>query len=161
MKELSTPTQTSIITEHYPLPKQHQMRKSWAVAEARKDNEMRSGINRCTETSYHRIIDAVKLYLKPGEVYYERDHKHDKRQNALAMHCFMTSSSYIYLECLLNYEYMVEYAFHNCQYEADLRAMFAPFPLNHRAVEVELKPNFRAYYDTVLSVQEPHFLHSL
>jgi hypothetical protein len=162
MKEINSTNQKPIIEAHYPLQKKHQFMKRWIVAERRKNWEHQTGMNRCTEAAYHRIIEAVKQrFLMPGELYYDRDYKQDKTENCCAMHSFITPTFYIYLECSFDYEYRVEYAFWNCPFEAEIRTMLRPYPLDRQAREVTLKPDFTAFFDTVLRIQDPRFIHSL
>lgn len=162
MSELSKSNQKPIIEVHYPLPKRFQIMKRWIIAESRKNYEHQRGMNRCLEAAYHRIIVAVKQqFLKPGEVYYDRDYKHDKTENCFAMHSFISPSFYIYLECSFDYDYRVEYAFNTCSFEADIRTMLRPYPLDRQATEVQLKPDFKTFYDTVMRIQDRSFIFTL
>jgi len=144
----------------YQAPKHKQSKKRWIVAQARPEKGRRMQ-NDCTEAAYHRIIEAVKkLYLKHGDIYYDRDLKTDKSQGFLSMHSFLCSNFYIYLQCDFTFDYTVEYAFNNCLFEAEIRKMLAVHPLNAQAKEVALKPDFTTYYQTVLKVQDQQFIHS-
>lgn len=161
MKELATPQPHSIIEAHYPLPKKHRFMKRWVIAEKRENHEQQTGTNRCTEAAYHRIIEAIKSrYFIPGTEYFERDYKRDKTENCLAMHSFIMPSFYIYLESSFTYDYRVEYAFNNCSFEAELRAMLKPFPLDRQATEVKLQPDFKTFYDNIMRIQDQRFITS-
>jgi len=161
MKEFATNPQP-IIQAHYPLPKRYQFKKPWITAQSRKNYEQITGMNRCTEAAYHRIIDAVKQqHLVSGKIYFERDFKFDKSHNCCAMHSFMTSSFYIYLECNIDYIFRVEFAFNDCAYESEIRAMLKPYPLDRQATEVQKQPDFHTLLMNVLHTQDECYLHSL
>ena len=160
MKELKQSDDKPIINTHYPI-NQRQPTKRWVIAQARPE-KLTVMQNNCTEVAYHSVIDAVKkLHLKPNEVYYERDLKNDKSQGSLGMHSFMTPNFYWVLYCEFTYTYAIDFAFYNCPYESELRTMLRPFPLDRQAKEKELQPNFKTFYQNVLKIQDPVYLHSL
>ena len=161
MKEYA-PNPQPIIQTHYPLPKRYQFKKPWIVAQSRKNHDMDQCQNRSTEAAFHRIIDAVKQHLsKSDKIYFERDFRHDKTHNCAAMHSFMTSSFYIYLECNIDYIYRVEFAFNNCPFESEIRQMLQPYPLDRQAVEVQKQPDYHTFFLNLLHIQDECYLHSL
>src|SRR5437879_5619481 len=134
MKELKIFAQTvgQIISEHYPIP-QRLPGKRWKAAQNRGINKLQVTQNECVEHSFHEVLKAVKtLYMKPDEVYFEKDSKEDK-SDFLGMHSFITSSFYWRLDCAFYYDYEVEFAFHNCPYEAEIRRVLRAFPLERQA----------------------------
>ncbi|MDR3695593.1 hypothetical protein [Mucilaginibacter sp.] len=153
-----------IIKEHYPITKKHHRQKRWKIAQSRttethKYQRMR---NEATESDYHKIIAAIKtLYLKPGEIYFERDYKNEESENFMTMHCFMSATCYLYLECDILYDFQVEYAFNNCPFEAAIREMLKPHPFDTRATEKQLQPNFNTSFQRTLKFQEPQFIKNL
>ena len=160
MKELKANPDKSIINTHFPIAKRLPT-KRWIIAQARPEKH-RVDQNNCTEAAYHRVIDAVKtLYLKPNEIYYDRDLKTDKTEGSLGMHSFITPTFYFTLFCEFTYTYAVEYAFYNCPFEAEIRKMMQAYPLDRQAKPRELHPDFTTYYQTVLRIQDTAFLHSL
>ncbi|HAL81511.1 MAG TPA: hypothetical protein DCO83_04140 [Mucilaginibacter sp.] len=150
-----------IIKEHYPITKKYHRRKLWITAQSRtievhKYQRMR---NNATEGDYHRIIAAIKtLYLKPGEIYFERNYKDEESENFMTMHCFMTATCYLNLECDMLYDFQVEYAFNNCPFEAAIKEMLKPHPLDTRAKEIQLQPDFNTSFQRVLKIQEPQYI---
>ncbi|GAB3915375.1 hypothetical protein [Mucilaginibacter boryungensis] len=135
--------------------------KRWTIAMSRPEKYVKM-MNESTEAAYHRIITFIKQqHLKPTERYFERDYKHDTSEGIFGMHCFMTPSFYWALNCSLLYTYEVEFAFSSCPCESDIRHMIRAYPLDRNTSEAQLQPDFKAYYDKVLQVQEPRFIHSL
>lgn len=151
-----------IIREHYPLTRKQYRRKRWAIAQTRGTHQYQAIRNSCTEAEYHRILNAVKtLYLKQGEVYFERNYKHEETENFLSMHSFISATCYLYLECDFCYDFQVEYAFDNCPFEAQIRTFLRIHPLDTRATEKELQPDFKSFFERVLKFQDPQFIHAL
>jgi hypothetical protein len=150
---------------HLPIPiktpptREHRGTKRWVIAQNRGTRPLQAKQNSNTENAYHRIIAAIKQhYLKPGDTYFERDYKQDKTENLFEMHCFMCNSVLLRLDCMLYYDYEVEFAFYDCPFEAAIRAMLKP--LCDRVKEIELKPNFTLYYEHVLRYHKPEFIHT-
>ena len=161
MKELKSNYNHPILNEHYPLAKENRFTKRWVIAASRGNWKQQRLINEALEIAYHSIIDTVKrLYLTDGEIYYDRDYKHDKMENCLAMHSFITSTFYIYLECDFCYDYKMEYDFHNCPFEAEVLEMLKQFPMNHAAKRIHLVPDYTAFYEKVLQIQDSKFIYS-
>lgn len=134
--------------------------KRWAIAQNRSTNPMQAMQNSITENAVHRIITAIKTkYLKPGDVYFERNYKYDKEESIFDVHCFMCSTFMIRLDCMLYYYFEVEYAFHNCPFEAEIREMLRFGPLITQSKEIMLQPDFKAYYEQVLSYHRAEFIH--
>lgn len=157
MKELK-----SILETHYPIPKSQQRAKRWVIAQSRKNFKDQRMQNSAVEAAYLRILDEVKAHHLPSNgVYFERDYRRDKSENCFAMHSFITSSFYWYLECDFLYNYRVEYAFHNSPFKADILAMLKPYPLDRSASEVNLIPDFKTFVLNVLHCQDEIYLHSL
>ena len=92
-----------------------------------------------------------------GEVYYEKDLKHDSSQ-FLAMHSFITPCFYWSLDCAAYYDFEIEFAFHNCPFEAEIRRMLNAYPLDRKAKEKQLQPDFATFYNTALKVQPAEFI---
>jgi hypothetical protein len=161
MKEIKT-NNHPIINTHYPLAKENQFSKRWHIAQSLQNRPQQRLQNDAVEFDYHRILDVVKrLYLKHGEVYFDRDYKHDKTENCLAMHSFMTPTFYWYLECDFCYDFRVEYDFCNCPFESSILAMLKPYPMDRASKRIQLKPDFNTYYNGVVKVQDAKYIHSL
>jgi len=153
-----------IIKQHFPLTKKHHRRKRWITAQSRtiETYKYQRMQNKATEADYHKIIAAVKtLYLKPGEIYFERNYKNEETDNFLTMHCLMSATCYLYIECDFLYYFQVEYAFNNCPFELAIREMLKPHPFDTRATEKELQPDFKTSFERTLKIQEAHFIHTL
>jgi hypothetical protein len=162
MKELKTSDDKPIIKTHYPLTNSRKPGKRWIIASTASQHKQKKMQNECVESAYMRVINAVKrLYLKPGTIYYEKDSRQDKSESATSMHSFITSNFYWHLHCSYLYEYEVEFAFNDCEFEAYIKAMLIPFPLDRQATERKLRPDFNTFFETVLQVQDKCYLHSL
>jgi hypothetical protein len=148
-----------IIQQHYPL-KQTRGNKRWVTAHQRKNYDQMTTHNESIEAAYHRIINAVKsLYMLPGEVCFERDYKHDRLEGLYGMHALITPNFYWRLDCAFTYNYEISYAFHNCTYEAEIRKFMRAYPLDRASTQKQLAPDFNTFYNSVLAVQEPAFIH--
>jgi hypothetical protein len=156
MKELKN---KPIIEAHYPIKRLPT--KRWVIAQSRP-NKLQVMQNDCIEAAYHRIINHVKkLYMKPGDTYYERDLKTDKAEGSLGMHSFMSSTFYWMLYCEFTYQFSVEFAFCNCPFETEVREMLKTYPLDRQATEKELQPNYKSFYEAVQRVQDAKYFHAL
>ena len=159
MKELKHIDDQPIIQTHYPLPRRN---KKWVIAQSRGTNKQQEVVNFCTENAYHRIVKTVKeRYLSPTHIYFERDYKTDQSEGLNGMHSFVTPEFYFRLDCHTTYDFEVEFAFNDCPYEAEIRALLAVFPLDTRAKEKVLQPNFNAIYKWNIENQEACYLYSL
>lgn len=151
-----------ILATHYPIPKSEQRTKRWIIAQSRKNFKDQRMQNSATEAAYLRILNNVKAHHLPSnKVYFERDYRRDTSENCFAMHSFITSSFYWYLECDFLYNYKVEYSFHNCSFEAEIVAALKPYPLDRSASEVNLMPDFKTFVLNVFRCQDEVYLHSL
>jgi hypothetical protein len=157
MRELKPITET-----HYPIPKSEQRAKRWVIAQSRKNFKDQRMQNTAVEAAYLRILDEVKAhYLPSNGVCFERDYRRDKSENCFAMHSFITSSFYWYLECDFLYNYRVEYDFGGCPFESDILAMLKPYPLDRSASRINLMPDFRTFVLNVFHCQDESYPHSL
>ena len=86
---------------------------------------------------------------------------HDKSESATSMQSFITPNFYWHLHCSYLYHYEVEFAFNDCEFEAYIKAMLIPYPLDRQATERKLLPDFNTFFETVLQVQDKCYLHSL
>lgn len=160
MKELKPAQDMPIISKHYPIS-QRQPTKRWVIAQARPE-KLTVMQNECAEAAYHRVIDTVKkLYLKPGEVYYERDTRKDRSAGFLSMHSFITPHFYWVLYCEFTYTYAIDLAFDDCPYKAEVERMLRAYPLDRKAKQKELLPDYKAFYQTLLQHSDAAHLHSL
>ena len=158
MKEFKTVG--DIIQQHYPLPQQRGT-KRWVTSEQRKNYDQQTHHNEPIEAAYHRIVNLVKtLYMQPGEVYFERDFKYDQSFGLFGIHSFITPHFYWRLDCEFTYNYQVTFAFNNCSYEAEIRKLMLAYPLDRTTKEKHLHPDFNVFYNSILALQEPHFIHS-
>lgn len=133
--------------------------KRWIFALRRADTSTIQ-MNEYTELVYHRIIRLIKKWhLNDGEVYCERDYKLDKKDGLFSMHAFMTATFYWRLDCSLLNAYQIEYAFDDCLFENIMRETLCKYPLNQHVVEVVLRPDFKTFYKTTLTIQSQDFLH--
>jgi len=141
-----------------PIPKSEQMRKRWKVAQSRSLHTPQKALNALVEQRYHQVLTKVKQLISGTTPIFERDYRHDSRENALAMHAFIGEHIYLYLECDYSYKYQVEYTFHNCPFEHHIRAMLFTYPLDTRSKVTTLKPDFTTFYENVLRVQDRKYI---
>jgi hypothetical protein len=149
-----------ILQQHYPLPDSRGT-KRWILAQRQQCRVLHETDNYSIEASYHRLLNAVKTrHLKLGEVYFERDYKHDRSEGLTGMHCLITQNFYWRLDCAFTYNYEISFAFDNCRYEAEIRKLMQAYPLDRTATEKQSAPDFNTFYNSVLAVQDPAFIHS-
>jgi len=142
-----------------PIPKHLRMKKRWGYAQTRSLHEPQKALNRTVEGKYHNLLTKVKQLLagQPFPIF-ERDYRYDDSEDALALHAFISYSFYWYLECSYCYDYRISYAFNNCLFEAEVRALLRFHPFDLRATEVQLKPDFINFYKNVLKVQDRKYI---
>jgi hypothetical protein len=150
----------NIIQQHYPLPNSRGT-KRWILAQRQQCRILHETDNASIESSYHQLLNAVKSHhLKLGEVYFERDYKHDRSEGLTGMHCFITENFYWRLDCAFTYNCEISFAFSDCSYETEIRSFMQAYPLDRVTTEKQLAPDFETFYNTVLAVQDPAFIHS-
>lgn len=155
MTNSNKPPQTPILDQHYPKRGKLKAKKKWIISTTRSGWENQKRANELLEQSYHRLIASVKKdYSQSEERYFERDYKYDQDEGYLAMHCFLTPTFYVYLECDLALNYHIEYAFNNCPYERKVRREFEHFTFGNAIKEVELKPDFKTFYKRTLEYND-------
>jgi len=156
MKELKNyQTIGHIIETHFPF--RRKPGKRYLIAQTRGTNPAQVQRNECVEFSYHEVLNLVKTHhLKPGEVYYEKDLKNDKSQY-LAMHSFVTPTFYWRLDCAAYYDFEIEFAFHECPFEDEIRKMFRAFPLDRQTKEKPIT-HYNLFYKAAMVMLEPEFV---
>ncbi|MGY3215301.1 hypothetical protein [Mucilaginibacter sp. HD30] len=157
MKEMHHPFAVksgAILDPQPPKPRRYREQPRWLVTKSRTDQKYQKMQNESVEAVYHRIITLAKqlILLHGGDTIYEQDHKSNP-DSYTGMHSFVTSTFYWRLDCELNYNYEVYYAFHNCPYEQQVRELMHPFPLYCTTHEFKPKQGYEAFYTTVLEVQ--------
>ena len=142
-------------TSIQPIPMQLRMRKRCGVAKFRDNNLSQKERNVKVEAAYmYVLMKAKKLFAQCTHPIFERDYRRDNSESAMAMHAYLNNSFYIFLECNFRYDMQVDYAFHNCPYEKDIRAILNDFSVGIEPKEVELKPDFTMFYLNVLKAQD-------
>ena len=139
-----------------PASRRYRETPRWLVTKFRTDKKTDQERNSCVEAAYHRAIVAAKelILLHGGDTIYEQDHKHDANSYT-GMHSFVTSTFYWRLDCELNYNYEVYFAFHNCPYEAPIRKLMEAYPLDRTTHQFKPQIGYVAFYSKVLEVQDP------
>ncbi len=162
MKEINSPTIGN--GEVMPIPQQpkrkpHREQPRWRVAQLRTDHKLQKMQNECVEAAYHRVLQTVQqlIITHGGDTVYEQNHKFNP-ESYTGMHSFTSSMFYWRLDCELNYNYEVYYAFHNCPYENEVRQLMKPYPLDRTTHEHHFPQGYDTFYKTVLVVQDPIYI---
>lgn len=162
----TTPTNTSNSLAYYqhlaespstirPIPRNLQMKKRWIIAKSRDNHKPQKARNLIVETNYHAILNRVKkLYRNATLPVFERNYLKDATESGLSMHAYLTNSFFFYLQCDCAFNYKVEYGFHNCPYEAQIRAWFDEYIFGASGTEVTPHPNFHTFYCNVIKAQD-------
>ena len=144
-----------------PIPTQSKGRKRYQIAQARSTTGRQQKDNENLEIAYFNILSRVKrLFNGTNKLSFERDYRKDG-SSYLAMYAFICDSFYLYLECEFDFCYLLEFAFNNCQYEAELRKLLTPLKGYQRIKEVSLKPDFETHFKNVLAFQPTQYHHFL
>jgi len=142
-----------------PIPRNLRMQKRWSIAVNRTNFPIQRVRNLNREGCYRSILlEVKKLFANTKHPMFERDFKNDNTESALAMHAYLTNSFYFNLECSFMYNYQIQYAFNDCPYEAEIRALIARTSEDSRPTEVKLKPDFATFYLNVLKVQDAKYI---
>jgi len=145
-----------------PIPKADRMAKRWIMGKRRARNSRQQLDNESIESHYHFILAKAKEWLSGNnQLVFERDYRFDNSEDAFALHAFISSSFYLYIECGFDFNYRVQYAFNDCKFEDELRRLLRPCPLNTAASQVRLKPDFNTFYRKVLAIQDERYVYYL
>jgi len=151
MKELKANIETPIINTHYPTKRK--THKYWTSAMTSSQFKQKKMHNENIETSYHNVIDYVrKNHFRQVEIFFNLDHK-TGIDGVTGMHSFITSSFYWRLDCTLLRDYEITYAFNNCPYEAEIRALMRAYPLDRVTTAKEMTPDYDAFFKAVIDIQ--------
>ncbi|QXV66096.1 hypothetical protein INP83_03095 [Mucilaginibacter sp. 21P] len=132
-------------------------KKRWVLALLRANNEGQAMQNRCVEAAYHKIIAIVKSsYLKPGEVYFERDWKEDSSYGIFNMHSFITPTFSWSLDCTLLYDYEISYSFGDCPSKESILETLTAYPLDRQCKMIK-REDYSSFYKSVLRKQPKQF----
>ncbi|HEY0770285.1 MAG TPA: hypothetical protein VGD31_08110 [Sphingobacteriaceae bacterium] len=139
------------------------LRKRWLVG--KKDHKVE---NQLVEHCYNDVLNEAKALFtalpdESSKTVFEKNYRYDNSENSFAMHSFITSSFYWYLECHFAYYYHVEFDFYNCPFEEQLRTSFErKFAYtNNRCSQRHLEPNCEEYWKRVLEIQDKKYMHVL
>jgi hypothetical protein len=141
------------------IPPNNRQTKRWHYAQRRDNMLGQKRDNIIVEGQFRSILAEVKkLSANEHTPVFERDYRKDNTESALAMHAYLSSSFYFFLECDILCEYRIAYAFHNCPYELAIRKLLEHYLLASRAKEQMLKPDFNTFYLNVLRVQDKQYI---
>jgi hypothetical protein len=125
-----------------PPRKPYRESKYWIRAKRRYNNKHMQITNECTEWEYHRLIKEVKkLFVTRNEYVFERDYK-SNRESLFTMHEFQCESVFLQLWCCFSEFYFVDFDFHNCPFEQEIRQHFSKGMLYTQNRHFPLDPGF-------------------
>jgi hypothetical protein len=137
-------------------------RKRWMIAQSRNENSRQHADSLALETGFAvALARAKRLLAGSNKLSFERDYKRDDRGGVLPIYAFLTDSIYLYLECSLDHNYVIQFAFHNCSIEPQLKELLLPLRNIGNVQEVKLKPDFPTFYKNVLAFQPKCFQYLL
>jgi hypothetical protein len=140
------------------LPK---MAKQWKLIDKKPGQHSQKIANASVELAYNKALAKAKhLLAHYSQLVFEKDQREDK-EDSFAMHSFMSATFFIRLECDAQLNYRLQYAFCNCFFEAELRALLSSHPLDHRAREITLSPDHTTFYNNVLKYQSKQYITQL
>jgi hypothetical protein len=156
-------TSESLSSHANALERQFKSRKRWMIAQSRNVNSRQHNNNNVTlEMTFAVILARAKrLYAGSHKLAFERNFKRDQSAPDLPMHCFHTECMYLYLECALDHNFVIQYAFNDCKHEAQLKELLKPLKYIGRVEEVQLKPSFAIHFKNVLAFQAKSFQYLL
>ena len=135
--------------------------KQWIIAANRPGHISQKADNGMLELIYKETLAAVKKLNTYPIVYFEKDHRQDNAHDAFVMHTYLSPTFYFQLECAITCSYFIEYAFNSCPHEEEIRKLLRRWPLEIKAKEVKLQPDYQTFYRAVLNFQDKKYHHSL
>jgi hypothetical protein len=134
----------------------------WITAKTKTNNYHQRYRNQIMDTYYPFLVTKVKLLLAPAKpIVFERDYKKLPSDSLIAIHAFLSPSVYFRLDCDAAFNYSMDYAFHHCPHEQEIRALMRSYQLADKAKEVSLKPDFPTFYKNVRAFQGNRFFYTL
>lgn len=136
--------------------------KRWKIALVKRKG-MNKDINMLVEAYYKDVLEFVKsLFSTLPDSYsrtvFERDYREDNSENSFTMHSFIAPSFFWYLECDYAYHYKVEYDFHSCAFEEQIRGKLSGmYTLLERTEQRNLQPNCEEFLKRVFKVQDEKY----
>ena len=167
MKEFKTIEVDPVPIPTHRLIGKNRLFKRWKTAQRRTPGQVNADQNFMVELHYHKILVKVKNLFATSpflssQLVFEKDYKEDNTENSFTMHSFISSSFFWYLECDFAYCYMVEYDFHNCPFEQEIRELIeSSFWGSTRVNQKPQKPNCEEFYKRVLKVQDKEYFNLL
>lgn len=147
------------IADVKPLPR---LTKCWILAERRSKDQRQNRLNIHIEGYFMEALrKAKRLLAQSPQTAFERDYRRSSTENAQAMHAFMSSTFYFYLECDPLFHYKVEFAFHHCPYEQQIRTLISKFQVDAEVSERIFKEGFATYFKQALAFQDSKFTYML
>ncbi|RZK38668.1 MAG: hypothetical protein EOO90_21465 [Pedobacter sp.] len=139
-------------------------RKNYITAKKKATKSLKSR-NDTVEVMYHAVLKRVtalysSLPKNEDRVIVEMDmklHPLDGEQ----MHAFLTPHYLLFLECDHFNHYRVEYCFHQCPLEAEIKAIMEEFLINSYSTEIRKMPDYSTYFKNVLQCQPERFIRVL
>ncbi|MEE1884366.1 hypothetical protein [Pedobacter flavus] len=146
----------------------------WASKVKRFKNHQRAEIkgtttikrnNKVVESMYHVILNKVKILYstlpnKSDRVIVELNLKAHPL-NVVDMHCLLTPHFLFHLEADILGNYKIEYHFHNCPFESEIKTLMKKCCINPFSSQRMNIADYNAYFKEVLRVQPEKFIHLL
>jgi hypothetical protein len=154
-KDLKT---LSIIEEHYqgkPAYSNYQRATSHGSSIQKK-------LNPRIEEGYHRMLKKVKelfatLPNKEDRVIVELNLK-AMPSDSFGLYSVLTSTFYFSMECDIYNNFRIEYLFHNCKFEKELRTWMIGYSINNHSFQNVRVDDYEDYFNRVLQVQPERFI---
>ena len=144
-----------------PLSNLPRMPKQWKVLQSKSGQQTQKGVNAGVELAYKKVLAKAKhLLAHYSQLVFEKDQREDM-EDSFAIYSFLSATFFARLECDITHQYRVEYAFCNCLFEAELRALLTSYPLKDRSVEINLAPDYNTFYKKVLQYQDKQYITTL
>lgn len=145
-----------------PANKRGTMPKTWVTGRGNSKFDQERPTNNIVQATYMSILAKVKTMHSPSSYpVFERDYRHDNTDSAIMMLAFMSDGFYWVLECDVHGKYNVQYAFHNCSFEKEVRELIQVYPFEARCTELDLQPDFASFFQNVLRFQDKQYLTTL
>jgi hypothetical protein len=121
--------------------------------------------NFAIEHFYHSLVKKVKeLYAtlpnKEDRVVILLDRTKDPANHS-GVHCFLTPSFFIHLECDIYNNYKVEYQFCNCPFQQEIEKLLNGLLLSSFSTQITMQPDYPAFFRRCLAVNPERFIHLL
>lgn len=158
MKECNSEPQNQL-SSPIPKPKRIVTKKWLRVSDLSHPNNLKSQID-VKMFAYDQLIKRIKeRFLKPGDVYFERDYRHD-HIDPYSIHGFLTATFRCDILCDQIFEIKMLLQFQDCPFENEVIEQLNEFRLCECVYHPAKREDLPAFLQRVIAYQDPNYIHT-